>query len=419
MSLVESLERAAEALPTDADSIHPANGDPSQLLRLLDAAAASRVLAWLLGNAPDEADELAAAWLEEPAGAAALSSLSEAGLPKAGRKVLRRALHRARSRGIDVSQGEIVTPKVARLPTVDEKIDAGFVSPFDPRGARLVYLVESRPGGGARVCEALLDLQRGIADFQVYQAGRRQVRDFVRDVTHRERMQSVETPPSAVRALIARHVELQPEGQALPRAFNENRSHVLKDADTAATPAALAREALGDAHEEAGIDELVQAIEDREVGPWPPPTAQLNALVIAIRDEAVAVRDEEGEADALERLEADVREMVATQYRVEMAAQLAERFEELAYMYWKRDREALARACLATASSFLADASASRVADVLCRLLSEALLADLRPYVASESSTADGADHESTESNNKSNEETEESRENEAGAGPS
>ena len=36
MSLVESLERAAEALPTDADSIHPANGDPRQLLRLLD-----------------------------------------------------------------------------------------------------------------------------------------------------------------------------------------------------------------------------------------------------------------------------------------------------------------------------------------------------------------------------------------------
>jgi hypothetical protein len=75
----------------------------------------------------------------------------------------------------------------------------------------------------------------------------------------------------------------------------------------------------------------------------------------------------------------------------------------------------LARACLATASSFLADASASRVAEVLCRLLSEALLADLRPHVASESSTADGTDHESTESN----EETEESRENEAGAGPS
>ena len=50
MSLPDSLERAASALANDADDIRPANGDPNQLLSLLDATAQCRVLNWLLTN---------------------------------------------------------------------------------------------------------------------------------------------------------------------------------------------------------------------------------------------------------------------------------------------------------------------------------------------------------------------------------
>ena len=48
VGLPEALERAATALPGDADAIRPANGDPAALLRALDAEAAARVLGWLL-----------------------------------------------------------------------------------------------------------------------------------------------------------------------------------------------------------------------------------------------------------------------------------------------------------------------------------------------------------------------------------
>ena len=109
VGLPEALERAASALDADADAIRPANGDPSQLLRGLDAEAATRVLAWLLEHVPAAGAELAAAWAEEPdAGAAPILAIPEEGLPKPARKTLRRARHQLRSRGVAVE----VAPRV-------------------------------------------------------------------------------------------------------------------------------------------------------------------------------------------------------------------------------------------------------------------------------------------------------------------
>ena len=50
MSLATALERAAEALPSEADVIRPANGDPDRLLAGLSAEGAVRVLVSLLGG---------------------------------------------------------------------------------------------------------------------------------------------------------------------------------------------------------------------------------------------------------------------------------------------------------------------------------------------------------------------------------
>ena len=56
LGLPEALERAASALPADADEIRPANGDPVQLRRSLDEEAAHRVLSWLLLHEPAAGD---------------------------------------------------------------------------------------------------------------------------------------------------------------------------------------------------------------------------------------------------------------------------------------------------------------------------------------------------------------------------
>ena len=86
IGLPEALERAAEALASDADAIRPANGDPTRLLELLDADAATRVLAWLLANEPAEGAELAEAWADDAErGAPPLLAVSEEGPPRGRR----------------------------------------------------------------------------------------------------------------------------------------------------------------------------------------------------------------------------------------------------------------------------------------------------------------------------------------------
>lgn len=376
MSLPERLEQAALALPDDADAIRPANGDPHQLLAGLDAEAAERVLAWLLAHSPDEAALLAGAWLDEPEGPAVLARIDEADLPKAGRKALRRVLHGARSRGIDIASGARSVAKVARLPDLDQEISAGYVSPLDPRGSRLVYLVESSPSGGARVFETLLDDDRGIVDFQVYRAGRRQVRDFVRDVTRRKGgFAAVEAEPDAVRALVARTVERHPAERPFPKSFGEWRSRLARTADDSATPGEQVRAALGEgATESAASERLAEAVRARDIGPWPPPPAVLEDTVSELRTRA----KEAGDAAEAE-LPEWTREAVRPLYVGEHAGRQAERFEECAYVYWRRADEELAKACLAAADALRAGQGADVPAvTALADGVAEALSSDLK-----------------------------------------
>ena len=130
-----------------------------------------------------------------------------------------------RSQGIALPERP-VEGQVARLPQIEDDIEAAFVSALDPRGGRLVYLVEPNPSGGARLFEMLLDETRGVVDFQVYGAGRSRIRRFVREAVGRSRFPAVEATPAALRALVARIVEGHPPDRAMPQSFGQWRSKV-------------------------------------------------------------------------------------------------------------------------------------------------------------------------------------------------
>ena len=344
MSLAESLERAAESLPEDAEQIRPANGDPFQLLDLLDDAAGVRVLAWLFVNQLPAGEELASAWLEEEEGAAIIVSVPETELPKHGRKALRRLVHQARSRGIDVVDDASGVPHVGRLPDLNEKISMAHVSPYDPRGGRLVYIVESSPSGGARVFETLLDAVRGIVDFQVYRAGRRQVGDFVRDLTSRSRFPAVEADPGSVRALIRRHRDMQSPDLRLPKTFSEWRVKLGLEGTGIPTPGEQVRSELGDVVGAGSMDALVAEVSEGRLGPWPPESAFLEKIVVLLHEEFSSVDRDDQALDA--RLNEEVQRLYV---EGDIAGINAERFEETAYIFWRGGDNGLAGACLATA----------------------------------------------------------------------
>jgi len=382
VGLPEALERAASALPADADAIRPANGDPARLLELLDAEAAARVLSWVLTHEPAEGAELAGAWAEDPgAGAAALLRVREDRLPKAGLKALRRAHHRLRSRGVELPRAE-PAQLVATLPPLEEGLDEALLSSLDPRGTCAAYLVTSHPSGGVRLFELMLDEVRGVLEFHVYNTGRSKARRFLRDFKEREGFVAVPAPPAAVRALVRRVAAQQPPDRQLPRGFSEWHSHVASAPEGAPTPGGLARAELGGEPEPAALRRAEELVRGAEAGPWPPATEALRPLAERLGEvtRGAVIVSEAQRREQLERvLETGLEEVFSEPFCQRTAA----RFEETAYVFWKRDREEDARACLAAAAAFRAgDAKANPVAKAMLEVVLAPVLEKLEQEIA-------------------------------------
>jgi hypothetical protein len=351
VSLPEALERAASALPSDADAIRPANGDPHQLLEGLDAEAAVRVLGWMLGEEAAAAEELVAVWASEESGRAALAAIDEGALPKAGRKALRRIRHRLRSAGEALPEAAPAAPRVARLPDVADQIELAFVSRLDPRGARLVYLVESSPGGGARLFELLLDDERGVADFDVYQASRSKLRQFLKSLTHRSAMPVCEAEPRSVRALVARIAAGHPVDRPWPGSFAEWRTRIVGDAEGQPTPGDAAASALEAEPTPALLHRAAELVRADRAGPWPPPREVLTRLAERVKEGAESGLVLTG-AQRSQRLNDLVAAEADSVFAGEFAAKTAARWRETAYVSWKGGEEEEARAALAAAQAF-------------------------------------------------------------------
>jgi len=351
VGLPEALERAASALPAEADSIRPANGDPVQLLDLLGPERAATILRWLLEEEPADAAALVAAWADDSErGAVAVLAVSEDGLAKPARKMLRRAHHQLRSRGVAVP---VAAPQatVATLPPVEEAVEEGWVTPLDPRGGRGAYLVASHPAGGLRMFEVVLDDARGIAECRVYNSSRSRVRKFLKEFGRQGPLAPVSVPPGAVRALVSRATAAQPADRPLPRGFSEWRS-ALCAGDDVSTPGEMARKALGDTNEPHALRRAADLVRQGEIGPWPPETEALSGVAAKLGEVAqggviiVSAAQRKDQADQV--LDNAVAELLVGDYAVQTAA----RFEETAYILWKREREAEARDCLAAARAF-------------------------------------------------------------------
>lgn len=354
MSLPECLERAASELPDLADRIRPANGDPRRLLDLLSPpengpSLAAGVLARVLAADADAGEELLEAWSELPEAAGVIAAVPESEVPKSGRKLLRRALHRLRAKGLAVEAPAAAAPTpVRRIASASDRWQAAHVSAPDFRGTRMGYLVDDHPAGGARLFEIRFDPARGILDFKLYNAGRSKVRGFLKSLMAGTNQRLFEVEHGALCALVRRASLAQPADRALPTFFVEWRSRLFSESAAAEpVPGDRVRAALGPATDrEASRARVVADVRAGRIGPWPPATAW-----VAERMEAAQ--------KAVEGLEGDARSEAIGAF-VESASQaladatdrggLAEQLAEWAWIEWKRDEPESARALLAVSA---------------------------------------------------------------------
>lgn len=375
MSLASALESAATALPEHADAIRPANGDPARLLASLAPGAAALILSWLLAHETEAGEELALAWADDEKGAPAVLAVDESALSKPARKALRRVLHRLRGRGLALP-APAPKPVVAAPPRVEDVLEAAFVSGIDPSGARLAWLVEANPGGGARLFEAVIDEGRGILDFSVYTTTRSEARRFVRRLQERGRLPSAEVAPSALKAVIARCAGAQPADRTPPRAFLEWRSRITDE--SAPTPGDLAREALGDEPTREGLERAAALARAGELGPWPPAEGPLRVAAEKLQEAATSTLVVSG-ATRREQIEGALAEAVREAFAGGGAAPLAARLAETGYLWWRAGRDDDARACLAAARGLREGAVEDQpVARALLELVLAPLLERLR-----------------------------------------
>ena len=372
MSLPESLERAASELSDLADQIRPANGDPRRLLDLLRPSDAARVLAWILANDEAAAEELLEAWGELAEGTAVLVAVPESEVPKAGRKLLRRALHRLRAQGVAIAEpdtrAEVPAPR--RVTAANDRWQAAHLSAPDFRGTRMGYLVDSHPAGGARLFEIRFDPARGILDFKLYNAGRSKVRGFLKSLVAGTNRRLFEVDHEALCSLVRRASLVQPADRALPTFFVEWRSRLFSESvEKEATPGERAREALGSAADPASSRVAVEeAIRSARIGPWPPATAWVGERMDRAQK---SIGELAGDARA-SAIAAWV-EVVAGELAGETnPAGLAEQLAEWAWIEWQREDPDRARALLAV-STELMGANGANVNRALAGVRVEAL----------------------------------------------
>ena len=279
---------------------------------------------------------------------------------------------------------------IARLPDIADHVEVAYVSALDPRGARMVYLVEANPAGGARLFEAVVDDARGIVDFQVYSSGRARVRTFLKTMTAKSQFAVVETSPDSVRALLHRALQAHPADRALPQPVREWRSHFGGPSrDGAKTPGQEAGEALDGEAAPADLDELEGAI------PGQPHRA------LAAKPATLAGSGGTGQRasrrpnhrfwGSCERAPrgCTCRLRLQTCLTRAIPKKTANRLEESAYVAWKCGREAEARGCLAAARSFReAEVRENRIARVLLEVSLEPVLKAMQE--ASESPEDEG-----------------------------
>lgn len=361
MSLPECLERAASELTDLADQIRPANGDPHRLLELLSPADAARVLGWVLAHDDESAEELLDAWGELESAAGVLAAVPEAALPKAGRKLLRRALHRLRARGVAIAEAAAsqapASAAAAATPgagparfgaALIDRWQAAHLSAPDFRGTRMGYLVDNHPAGGARLFEIRFDLARGILDFKLYNAGRSKVRGFLRSLAEGANQRLFEVDQKALCALVRRASRAQPSDRALPTFFVEWRSRLFSDAlEGEATPGELARRALGESSDlDKSLESVEESIRSGRMGPWPPSTTWVGERMERAQK---AIAELAGNARA-SMIEGWVDEVTGELDGETSPEGLAEQLAEWAWIEWQREDADRARALLAVAT---------------------------------------------------------------------
>jgi len=276
-----------------------------------------------------------------PAVAALLVAVEAAVTDRAVRKGIRRALYRLSQRGVPTPERP-PTPAAAPRPIAGDI--EGYVTAFDGRGERLLWLVRALPSGGALLVAGSANEPGGLRDLRTGESSRKQLKAGRQQLAKETGLRLVEADWRVVDALL---VEAHHRAAARERDYLRVRTR-LTDAPPAepgepvssrtSVPTGAERDALV-----ASSAELLGEPELRVWWPSPEAAAPFLAEMAEVRDSPIVLAPVQQE----ERLEAILRRATRELFPPDVTAR---RLEGTAYVLAETGRVPAARQALAVAA---------------------------------------------------------------------
>ncbi|HYA35471.1 MAG TPA: hypothetical protein VEF03_07620 [Candidatus Binataceae bacterium] len=181
------------------------------------SAPASEAIARLreLESAPGVSAPAIARALGSIASQEAADSLAEMETHASGalRREIRRSLFRLEQRGIKPSQALKTAPSQTVPPAAAEPGLIALMSPVDPEGAQIVWLVKSRPQGGVIRVWALVCETEGLVGANATNLSRREFRAQRESLEREAEMKLVETDPRLADFIVCEAYRNTPESR--------------------------------------------------------------------------------------------------------------------------------------------------------------------------------------------------------------
>ena len=275
--------------------------------------------------------------------AALLLALEPRAGERAVRKEIRRALYRLRQRGVPVPAPP-APAAAARTPAAPEA--EGFLSPFDGRGDRLIWIVRPLPSGGSFLVAAQLNEPEGLRDVSAGEASRKQIRAARQKLEADSNLRLVAADWRTLDALLVEAHARAGGGTERERDYLRLRPRLTSEPPRPPAEPVSTRVTAPSAEESAAlISGSAALLEEPELRSWfPPPeaAAPFVAEIAGLRDSPLV----------LSRLaeEERVREILGRAARALFPpAVLARRLAGTAYLLAETGRALAARRALAVA----------------------------------------------------------------------
>lgn len=260
----------------------------------------------------------------DDAAAGELLVAMEANATGALRREIRRALYKLRQHGIAVREPE-VEHKVETAPAAESGLTA-LMSPIDPEGARIVWMIKARPRGGIIRLWGLVSETNGLAGVQNHALTRRELKTQQDELERQAEVKLVEVDPRLADFILCDAYRRTPE----PARLNVGSFYALRTEVTGApVPTEISHPIYSEFTKEAAEEPSIDLLKEPEIQAFRIPTKDLEPYLEEVnraQESVLVVSRASQEERVLGAVENAIRELLSG----ERAERLRRRLEDTA-----------------------------------------------------------------------------------------